>query len=311
MLIGSGGYSKIWHGPRKDRVIENKYRGNKLYVQRFTNETLSDIYAGQYAREVFDPKNVKSSPLIAIYERPNKFYSEIRPFRDDNLNNLLTINIHKKYNPRLFCHLLVNMRDIMKGLVFLHKKGWTHHDIKTQNILYNNKPFRLFLIDWGTSIRFVDVYSDTYEPWFKADNFNHPPEYKSYAHYKYGYKFRGNDFATDYANNINLFTFLKIQPKYIEMLNRANRDLQQMFKTRGDNFLKKLAPKIDVFATGLVLSQIYLIMAFSDLYNTPIHYKIIRLIKNMVHPDPTKRWNMKHSFEYLSPLVDQICSLTK
>lgn len=308
MLIGSGGYSKVWHPPRRNRLIDDKYRGNDDYVQRLTNESLTDISKGQFARTTFDKKNQMTSPLLAIYERSSKLYSEIRPFRDNDLSVLLSKNSDKN-DLKLFCKILKNLKEIMKGLVVLHKKGWVHHDIKTKNILYNEKPFKLFLIDWGTSDRFSDVYSDENSPWFSGDNTNHPPEYKSYAHYKYGYQFNQGDFATDYANNIYIFSLLKIQSEYMSLLNKANTELQHEFKTKGERFLKQIAPKSDVFAIGMVLTQVYLLIAYATLYGSPFNKKMIFLIKNMIHPDPRKRWTMKKSVETLSPLVYQLCRL--
>ena len=194
----------------------------------------------------------------------------------------------------------------MKGLVVLHKKRWIHHDIKTQNVLYNAKPFRLFLIDWGTSVPFRDVYSFTYRPWFSADNSNHPPEYKMYAHYKYGHKWK-EDFANEYANNRYIITLLKIQPQYMTMLNDANTKLQSLFKNKGDKFLITIAPKADVFAMGMILAQMYLFVGIRHLYSTPIHSKMIHILKGMTHPDPTKRWTMRYSVQKLTPLIYQMC----
>lgn len=310
MLIGSGGYSKIWYPPRKDRIIEKKYSGNHDYIQRLTNESLLEISNGQYARKVFDPDNTRSSPLITIYERPHKFFSEIRPYRDDNLYELLNKNVGRKDNLRLFCALLQNIKRIMMGLKNLHKHKWIHHDIKAVNILYNKKPFQLFLIDWATATRFEELYDEGYYNWFIANNSNHPPEYKSYAHYKYNYKWK-NDFASDYANNVYIFTLLKIQPHYMSMLNKANANIQHHLRKQGEQFLIKQAAKVDVFAIGLVLSQIYLLTAVTKLFNTPFHYKITKLLKGMIHPDPVKRWTMDRSIEFLSPLIQQACSLVK
>lgn len=310
MLIGEGGYSKVWRPPRKDRVIEKKYVNNK-YVQRLTNESLTDISKGQYVRTIFDKQNEKSSPLIAIYERPHRMYSEIRPFRDNNLKVILMDNM-KSNNLKLFCLLLKNMNDIIKGLVIIHNRKWIHHDIKLQNILYNSKPFKLFLIDWATSVHFDGVYSDMYSPWFSADNMNHPPEYKSYAHYKYNYPFKKNDFATDYSNNTYILTLKKIEPNYIVLLNEANDFLQREFKKKNNKkFLIKIAPKVDVFAIGLVLARIYLLTAYATLYETSFHNKLIYLIKKMIHPNPCKRWSMKRSMNYLSHLVHQACGFVK
>lgn len=309
MLIGRGGYSKVWHPPRKDRLFDSKYRGNDDYIQRLTNESLVQISSGQYARSIFDPKKILSSPLIALYERPNKFISEIRPYRDDNLYQLLSKNTGKD-NLYLFCKLLLNMKHIMKRLVVLHQKKWIHHDIKSDNILYDKKPFRLFLIDWGTSTRLHDVYNEGYHNWFEADNSNHPPEYKSYAHYKYDFQWK-EDFATEYAHNVYIFTLLKIQPDYMSMLNKANENIQYQLKQKGKNFLIRLAPKIDVFAIGLVLSQIYLLLAYTQLYKTSFHKNIIHLLKGMIHPNPMKRWTMERSVETLEPLVSHACKFVK
>lgn len=310
MLIGTGGYSKVWHPPRKDRVIDKKFRGNDKYIQRLTNESFTEITHGQYARSIFDPKDKLSSPLVAVYERPSNSYSEIRPYRDDDFHSLLIKNIGKD-NLELFCKICKDMCNIMEGLATLHKHGWIHHDIKSQNLLINKKPFHVFLIDWGTSTRLLDVYSAYYYNWLTADNSNHPPEFKSYAHYKYHYQFHGDDFAEDYANNFYLFTLLKIQPNYIAMLNKANQHLQKLFRKKGDAILKSISPKSDVFALGLVFTQAYLIMASSKLFGTSLHEKMIRLLKGMTHPDPMKRWSMQRSVDYLSPLVPSICNFAK
>ena len=309
MLIGEGGYSKVWNPPRKDRMIEKKYWSTD-YIQRLTSENLVDIYKGQRVRLLFDKKNNMSSPLFVLYERPNRLYSEIRPFRDDNLRELLMKN-KKGTNLKLFCAILSNLRDIMRGLVIIHKHGWVHHDIKGPNILYNMKPFRLFLIDWATSVRSSDVYSDVWSPWFGADNMNHPPEYKSYAHYKYNYPFKNNNFVADYSNNMYILVLKKIQPKYLQLLDKANDALQKEFQKNNPGFLKKIAPKVDVFALGLVIARVYLILAYASLYDTQFDKKLIHVLKNMIHPDPRKRWTMKRSLKHISPLVNQACSFVK
>lgn len=308
MLIGSGGYSSVWHPPRKDNVIEKKYRGNPTYIQRYTTEPFGDISKGQYARSVFDPEGKKSSPLIIVYERPNNSYSEIRLHREDSLSRLHIQNINKN-NIKLFCKFMQEMEGLMEGLVVLHKMGWVHHDIKPPNILYDKKPaFKLYLIDWGTAVRSTEVYNDTYRPWFIADNSNHPPEYKIYAHYKNGYQYKGGSIETDYANSTQLFTLLKIQPEYMSMLKHANERLQSLFQKGGQRFLKRIAPKTDVFALGLVIAQTYLILAYTTYYGTNFHTEMIRLIRYMIRPNPLKRWSMKRSLQKFIPLVQSACS---
>ena len=304
MLIGQGGDSRVWRPPRRDRVIQKQYRGNKKFIQRLTSEEVGAIVHGQFARSVFDPTNRLSSPLVAIYKRPRNKHSEIRPHRESDLLRLLTENTTHN-DLVLFCGLASNLLEIMKGLTVLHQRGWVHHDIKDKNILYDKDPLRLYLIDWGTSVPCSKVFDDSFRTWFPADNPNHPPEYKSFGVYRYGHKLEGNDFATDYANNIYLFTLLKVQPRYMEMLNAAHRKLQHRFQRK--DFLERIAPKADVFGAGLVLAQCYLVVAYATLYDKPVHKELIRLIRGMTHPDPTRRWTMRHAATTLTPIVRKLC----
>lgn len=305
MLIGRGGDSRVWHPPRKDSVIEKKYHGKKDLIQRLTREDISAIAHGQFARTVFDPTDRHSSPLIALYKRPGGKHSEIRPHREDDLDRLLIENTQRN-DLTLFCTLASNLFEMTKGLAVLHQRGWVHHDIKTGNILYDKHPLRLYLIDWGTAVPFTHVYDDSFSTWFPADNTNHPPEYKSYATKKHGYKLRDNDFATDYAGNIQLFTLLKIQPRYMRMLNEAHRKI--LPRLHNKKFLEKIAPKADVFGAGLVLAQCYLVTAYALLYDKPVHKQIVRLIHGMTHPDPTRRWTMSHAATSLTPIVRRLCA---
>lgn len=294
----------VWHPPRRDRVIEKKYRGDTDFVQRLTDEDISDILHGQHARKIFDPKNRLSNPLVALYSRPGNLHSEIRPHRENDLNWLL--NENKKLNDvGLFCRVASNLLRIMKRLVVLHQRGWIHHDIKIDNILYDSNA-RLFLIDWGMAVPAGDVYDYSFRKWFSADNPNYPPEYKSFAAHKHGYKPRKNDFATDYASNLHVFTLLKIQPRYMEMLNAAHRKLAQRFDQKG--FLKRIAPKADVFGMGLVLAQCYLVLAYATFFDQPLHKELVRLIRGMTHPDPTRRWTMRHAAASLTPIARKLCA---
>ena len=312
MLIGQGGYSKVWNPPRNHSVIEQKYRNNKAYIQRLTKEEAYDITKGQLVRMIFDKNNTKSSPLLAIYKRPDGTFSEIRPYRDESIRKLL---VHYKdtssEDVRLFCHLMKGMKQMIKGLVVLHKNKWIHHDIKGDNILFNANPLRIFLVDWATSVPFDVVYDDTYSNWFYGDNANHPPEYKMYSHYRHNYKYKNNDFATDYSRNIYIISLRKIQPNYVELLSKANEVLQKEFQKNDTKFLEKIAPKVDVFAVGLVLSRIFLTLAYGTLFHTSVHKKLVNVLRHMIDPNPITRWSMKRSLSQLSPVIQEICKYTK
>lgn len=305
-MIATGGYGKIWHPPRADKIFPPKYRGNKKYIQRYTQQTSDQIKNGKVARMIFDPEGTISSPILGIYKRPDGRYSEILPFRDDALYKL-----YRKFfydgNLPLYWKAMEGMVPIMRGLERLHDQGWIHHDIKSENMLYDNRPsFRLFLTDWGTALPISEVYSDDYSHWHVASLTNLPPEYKSFAHFQYGFPLKNNSFSLEFAKNPYIINMRQLQPHYMTMLDNAHQTLQKIFHKNQKNLNKVLmdmAPKADVFGLGLVLSQMYTFFAKGK--NIPTHTKnqIITLLRNMIHPNPFLRWDMHKVAHYLEKIL--------
>lgn len=305
-MIGTGGYGKVWNPPRSDSIIQAKYRGNKSFIQRHTEQTRDQIKNGNIARKIFDPEGTLSSPILAIYERPDGRFSEILPFREDALYKL-----YRKYfytgNISLFWKGMERMVPIMKGLARLHDQGWVHHDIKSENMLYDSSPsFRLYLTDWGTALPSEEVYSDDYSHWHVASLTNLPPEYKSFARFRYGFPLKNNSFSLEYAKNPYIINMRRFQPHYMKMLDHAHDYLQGKLKRNKDNYQKVvrlMAPKADVFGLGLVISQMYTFFAKGKFIPEKTKNQIITLIRNMIHPNPFLRWDMHQCARFLQKIL--------
>lgn len=294
MKIGSGGYGDVYHPPR----YPPKYAGNKAYIQRYTDETKTQIYNGEKARKIFDPKNLLSVPIRAIYPRKGDFFSEIMPYKKGDLMSLL-----KKYyyrNPKLFDQSLILMSRIMIGMERLHKKKWVHRDIKLTNFLYDMKPLRYFLIDWATTLPSCRVYEEDASNWHTANNENLPPEYKSYAYFQHGFRF--DDFAREYAKNPSIHILTAIQPAYMSMLNKAHKKIQTRLHSAKNPhaLMDSLATKVDVYAMGLVLSQMLEIWGDRE---SPLTPKILRMLRGMIDPDPFRRLDMEHANRQMQSIL--------
>lgn len=290
--IGFGGYARIFHPPRENHIIPSKYKNNSHYIQRYTDQTMKQIQFGERARKIFDPDDKMSSPILDIIERSKHHVSEILPFRTGTLSKFL----RETRSVRIDTVMKVVI-PILHGLVRLHKRRIIHHDIKSSNILYDMRPIRLYLIDWGTACTFNDAFTGRYSNWLSGHNENHPPEYKMVANSQYHYEY--DDIVEEYSNNYYYRNIIStFQPDYDRLLQRTDRDIRKQLQ-KDPHLLDKYAGRIDVFAMGIVLAQIVLSFKKSD--DDFLRYRVI--VQNMLHPDPRKRWSMQKTVNELEKLV--------
>lgn len=296
MLITQGGYAKIFHPPRNH--IPKKYRDPK-YIQRYTQQSQKDIELGEMTRLIFDPSSVLTRPLIAIYKQPDHHFSEILKYYDGSLEDLL--DKYPDTNPELFWKAFSWMSRFFDGFIHLHKERYIHHDVRVRNILYNEHPnLKLCFIDWATSVPYNKVYDLAYKNWHEGQNENFPPEYKAYAHYKYGKSI--NDVVREFSRNQYFHFILKVDPKYPSKLRKAFRFMQKRLNMSHDSYdlMTNIADKVDVFALGIVILAMFATWISKD----PLQKQIVFLIQNMLNPNPFTRWNIKKVSKFARLLVD-------
>jgi len=296
--IGEGGYGKIFHPPRHH--VPTKYH-NPKFIQRYTHESKEQIYRGEAARIIFDPKNVMSSPIIAVFRQPEGWFSEILPYRKDSLSKFIMKN--KSRDPSLFWRSLGILYDIYKGMARLHERGYIHRDIKLDNFLYNRGDdgvLRYFLIDWGTALPFSEVYNRYNNNWHVAPNENLPPEYKNFAYFQYPGRIK--DFVRESMDNRAYPILVEMDRKYRQKLEKSFRTLQARLRSSKNpvSLMASVAEKADVFALGLLLAQIYGVWVRND---TPLAKDIIDMIRGMTAPDPFLRWDMNRVVAHTSRLL--------
>jgi len=300
MLIGHGGYAQMLWPPRE--YIPKRFRKEK-YVERYTRQTKEEIEKGQAARKIFDPGNKMTREIIAMYHHPDFFTSQIYEFFSQSLYHLLRKTRGRTDLP-LFWKTIGFVSDVATGLVRLHKEGYIHHDIKTNNILCDESPDlkRLLLIDWATALPFSDVYDARYKVWHEGDNDNLPPEYKAFAHYQYGFPVA--DFVDTFSRNPVYEIIVKIDPRYPRKLRRAFRSLQKRMGDAGDapRLMTSVADKADVFGLGVVVAELY---ENWNANHDPLKREIVALIRHMIDPDPFSRWDMTKTSVQLKRLLQK------
>ena len=295
MIIGEGGYGKIWHPPRNDTLFPLQIRNNQKYIQRFTDENWNQIKMGEKARKIFDPKNMMTSPVLHVFPRGKGYFSEILPFREKKLDDDLLDTKQEGF----FWQLLNSSVFILQGFIRLHKKKMIHRDVKKSNFVFDTYPnFRLYLIDWGTAVPFSMVYDPSYSHWWTTTLENMPPEYKMFAHALNLHEYQKDDIAHDYGRNKLLPILEYFNSHFVASLRKTDIQFKNYLKI--PHFLERIAPKADIFAMGVVLAQIVY-----SLYpkNKIIPFSIKKLITHMTDPNPLSRWDAKKSYLELKKIV--------
>jgi serine/threonine protein kinase len=306
MIIGYGGYGKVWYPPRDDPVISPSIRKNPKYIQRYTNQTLEEIKRGEKARKIFDPQNKISNPVLKIYPRQEDFFSQIMPHREKKFAGDLIEKHRGKI--KYFWPVMTKMIPILNGLSRVHNKKMVHRDIKTNNFVFDEKPeLRIYLIDWGTSIPFSEVYNEKLNYWLTTTKQNLPPEYKIYANVKNMHDYIHNDVYKDFSENELMPLFEFFEPDYRLLLKETDEEFHRLFsskKTKSKKtkeLLETVAGKVDIYALGVVFAQTLASLVGNK--SIPKKPEIMFLIKNMIHPNPFKRWDAKTSMAFLKKII--------
>ena len=203
----------------------------------------------------------------------------------------------RNYKKLLACFL-----PLFDGLKKLNQKGYMHHDLKYDNILYNPDSQRCKIIDFGLLMEHKDgfkegIYHLDYGYWI------HPPEYKLVATL---YKsqtpvspsvirqhmsefFRSMDSGGQNISQI----YLRYLFNYEELQNIWNvmykRYYSYAIQGRSNlyNASTKHVAKVDMYGLGICLMICLKYSSGMDVVSP----RLLALLRGMCHPDAQKRYN--------------------
>ncbi|EGR28049.1 protein kinase domain protein [Ichthyophthirius multifiliis] len=169
--IGKGKYAKVYKVKRKDN--------NKIYAVKYLHkkklETIEDSQESLYnelkiLRMINHPNCIK---LIATYEDEHGFYILMELCESNKtLQGELTRFKNTQFGYQVVRHIL---KQLLKGIEYLHSIGIMHRDLKPQNIMFANDNSSslndLKIIDFGLSQFYNDphyIYIHVGTPGFVA-----------------------------------------------------------------------------------------------------------------------------------------------
>lgn len=202
---------------------------------------------------------------------------------------------------------------LLKGLITLHNNKLFHCDIKPENILYNNKLKKLYIIDFGLLTQYSDVvnaenfsvYSYTY-PYF-------PPEFKIYSSLIFlnNRKILTKSILTNF-NNYNQASFIKFMSKYINIPNEIEVFIEKCVNDKQEfknKFIKNYVSKFDVYSLGMSFIEIY--YKLNKLGKLKINNKNLlddffkEVIIPMIRMDADLRYDAQKAYDSLNKLLNK------
>jgi serine/threonine protein kinase len=251
----------------------------------------------------------------------NKVYKKIH-LKNINEIELHMITIYKS----IFEQFKMCFKNLLTGLYKMHKFHIVNKDIKLENILanydYKTDKVKMRFIDFGFSIKITPEYASHYS---NFDEFAGTPEYMPPELYivdvLYDYYNVKDDsyILKKIKSKINETTKVILvelkQEKYMDGLNDTILNLIKQIKNEFDkktilskyygtnnNKLNGYLQKGDVYALGITMYEL-LNISYHDNHdkhhnkyiktiNVNNELKLHNLLKNMINPDPNKRYNI-------------------
>ena len=303
-----------WEREKKlNNIIKKIDPKNEFTVAMISNKIISN-------NDEKTNNNFNECPLINSYT--SEFYEIEYEYGGIDLDDLFKKYDISKLNIIIFFKKFEN---IIKGIKTINEKGFLHFDIKLNNILYNPKTKKLYLIDFGLSNKYDIFFSlkKSYKYIFYPSELDiiHSLYYNKNIYYKKLnlYDFYENIFIDElnnifYKHKINS-KFYKIYEKLKEIQNKIlidlseksinnlidlfkgihnqNLNINEYFISICDNKID-IRKKIDVYLLGLCLLNLILYIFNYIKYNDTIYdipLGLFDLIIKMIDINPCNRIN--------------------
>jgi len=207
----------------------------------------------------------------------------------------------------------IEAQRILLGLTIFNDNGIVHHDLKPQNIVYNEDTNRTNFIDFGlmTTMNIIQIESNVSSYELGRSHWSFPLEMEFINKYYYLTNARLSDYDKSHCltflslDNDHIKTFLyyvttsnnkssvwdDIRVDYCHLINSMRED-------NYDEFLERVIRTIDVYGTGIAF--MYVLNKTIHLVGSKLEKELRALFYNMVNPNVFERYmpnQVLNSFE--------------
>lgn len=259
--------------------------------------------------EITPDEDSRECPLI---KKEQPLHLLKRPYLSQTLMSYFVKRKHKIHLKDFIPKLI----HLFEGLQLLHRHGYVHQDIKTQNILEKKHDFRW--IDFGISLKKKDIFNlEVNAAFLNADYVIHPPEYRYFSRYYYISKkiesvnsFVDNEWyllhyilTENKLRNIDLFQQFYSYEQFKQSCTNLFKTLQGKSKDTLQKILTLHVTKIDIYSFGTVLLHL---LPYIHLDNQLLSTSYKQLIYHMIQPNIFERYNTKECLTMLSSMLKLI-----
>ena len=318
-----------------------------------SNERISKVFANNWeAKDELKLNSVvkkidpESKFTVKLYEecavKPSKFpkteLDQCGNFKKHHLEQSLLYQIVYEnggtdlwvYKNESFEDLFTRMQPLFEGIVAMDKKGYTHYDIKPDNIVYNPATKKMAFIDFGLAHKTNANYDYSKKPdlaTFTSYTYNYyPPEFKLFTFHTQTFKNLSHT-CIDARNQLEYFKYIVGYHRFIYLAivtlgkkfrkhysddvvssfdncaeftvgSKRHKHFIEMvddLEKQGEKYFNTISNKVDVYSLGISLLEIYIHSELNGLTsvkkNTSFYNKFFNLIFTLTDFNPVKRAN--------------------
>lgn len=213
--------------------------------------------------------------------------------------------------------ILYNFVFVLKGLKKLDDSGYIHCDIKPQNMVYNEKINKLFLIDFGLMQKKKNLYRQTHI--HRHPYLFYPPEFQLYGNIELI-----NKHNIDYYRNINLSGTIQYWNKVSKLVDdnkykfkydidnkRSTETLEgqkllrpKVFKISDNEFTNKISSIIDIYSIGITMLILIANSKIKHIKNKSLLKNILNWITSVTQQDYKKRSTINEALENYEVIIN-------